>query len=107
MAWPRFRGPYALATLLYFANLLGVVRWTKVDRELFDAFPAVSVLIASLQTACFAVTVRRFSEYARETPHLERAPSPVTAAAALESEPPPSMEPLTSSSAAQQSAAAR
>jgi Gpi18-like mannosyltransferase len=107
MAWPRFRGPYALATLLYFANLLGVLDWTSVDRAIFATFPALSVLIASLQTACFAVTIRRFSEYAREAPRMERTPLPVTTAAALESEPPPSMEPLTSSSVAQQSAAAR
>lgn len=72
-SWPPFRGPYALATALYFVNLLGVLRWTDVDRQLFDAFPTLSVFVATLQTACFAVTARRFAEYASDRAGLPAA----------------------------------
>jgi Gpi18-like mannosyltransferase len=99
-AWPRFRGPYAVSTLLYFANMLAVLRWTDVDGRLFETFTALPVLIATLQTACLAVVLRRFAEYAREAPRGEVEAAAVT-------EPPPSSAPLTSSSVAHQTAAAR
>ena len=74
-AWPRFRGPYAAATLLYFVNMLGVLRWTDVDRAIFDSFPTLTVFIATLQTACFVVSLRRFSEYASLSPRTSAEPA--------------------------------
>lgn len=57
---------YALASFLFFLNLLGFLPWTPVERALHNEFPSLDVMFASMQICIFVLWMNMTLSYRRD-----------------------------------------
>lgn len=59
---------YAWVSLLFFINLLGWLPASDIDRKAYEMFPALDILVASLQTVMFFQLTWHVVQYVRKNP---------------------------------------